>query len=655
VRKVKVMRTTGVTEQADITGKTEKIAALSKAPQIQRGAGEVLRKILLADGSRLTEDKDIYLKILWDANSEIHAILQQAGDLEQARNGLYTYTELVERAIFSRGSKLHVLEKATIRECVRVMRQIIAPSNEEVAGFSALCHLWGLARGESGVAETVSNGFLLEFVYLFRGIAGLSNIYDEKTDVLGEIPEFLMLEGREAAIRRTEILDAMAGAMDRFLNRYPSGLNQRVIERRLENKARIIEAIGGSEADWSDYRWHLKNVIKTPDVLIDILDLGNDETAAVKKAIANRIPFGITPYYLSLMDRNRELGYDAVIRAQVIPPDDYVDQLAVHRDERRAVFDYMGEQDTSPVDLITRRYPRVAILKPYNTCSQICVYCQRNWEIDECLSADAMASEERISRAMSWLKQHPTVNEVLVTGGDPMVMEDTKISSLFDHLASLHQIRRIRIGTRTPVVLPQRWTSSLVDLVGRYHEPGKREVAVVTHFEHPYEVTPDAMETVSRIRARGIGVYNQQVFTVWNSRRFESAKLRIVLRSIGVDPYYTFNMKGKEETESYVAPIARLQQERKEEARLLPGLDRTDEPVFNLPRLGKNYLRMWQDHRLLSIRPDGRRVYSFHPWEKNITLVPPYIFVDVSIFEYLQSLAARGEELREYSTIWYYF
>ena len=200
-----------------------------------------------------------------------------------------------------------------------------------------------------------------------------------------------------------------------------------------------------------------------------------------------------------------------------------------------------------------------------------------------------------------------------------------------------------------------RWTDELADLIGSYQEPGVREVSIVTHFEHPYEVTPEAMEAVHRIRLRGISVYNQQVFNVWNSRRFESAKLRVVLRSIGVDPYYTFNMKGKEETEAYIAPIARLLQERKEEARLLPGLDRTDEPVFNVPRLGKNHLRMGQDHRLLSIRPDGRRVYSFHPWEKNIALVPPYYHTDVSIFNYLQGLAARGEDLREYRTIWYYY
>jgi lysine 2,3-aminomutase len=104
-----------------------------------------------------------------------------------------------------------------------------------------------------------------------------------------------------------------------------------------------------------------------------------------------------------------------------------------------------------------------------------------------------------------------------------------------------------------------------------------------------------------------------------------------------------------------MVPIARILQERKEEARLLPGLDRTDEPVFNVPRLGKNHLRAWQDHRVVMILPDGSRVYEFHPWEKNIDAIPPYNYVDVPIYDYLEELASRGENVRDYRTIWYYY
>jgi len=105
----------------------------------------------------------------------------------------------------------------------------------------------------------------------------------------------------------------------------------------------------------------------------------------------------------------------------------------------------------------------------------------------------------------------------------------------------------------------------------------------------------------------------------------------------------------------YIAPIARLRQERSEEARLLPGLDRTDAAVFNVPRLGKNDIAALQDHRLIMIKPDGSRVYEFHPWEKGVALAPTYRYTDVSIFDYLEAMAARGEDPNDYRTIWYYY
>jgi len=234
-------------------------------------------------------------------------------------------------------------------------------------------------------------------------------------------------------------------------------------------------------------------------------------------------------------------------------------------------------------------------------------------------------------------------------------MKDEKLREILSELAKKDHVYRIRIGTRTPVVLPMRWTDELVKLFEEFHEPGRREIAIVTHIEHSYEITPEATQAVQKIRKAGIGVYNQQVFTIENSRRFETAKLRRDLKAIGVDPYYTFSMKGKAETGRYMVPIARILQERKEEARLLPGLDRTDEPVFNVPKLGKNHLRAWQDHRVVMITPEGSRVYEFHPWEKNIKPLPPYNYTDIPIYDYLEELAARGEDIRDYRSIWYYY
>jgi lysine 2,3-aminomutase len=163
------------------------------------------------------------------------------------------------------------------------------------------------------------------------------------------------------------------------------------------------------------------------------------------------------------------------------------------------------------------------------------------------------------------------------------------------------------------------------------------------------------MQAIQRFRSYGMEVYNQLVYTFYNSRRFEAALLRHKLRLIGVTPYYTFNTKGKEETDDYRVPIARLLQEQHEEARLMPGTVRTDEIVFNVPRLGKNYLRAKQHHDIISILPDGRRVYEFHPWEKKLFLVDTYVHKDVSIHSYLRRLKEAGEDITEYKTIWYYY
>ncbi|HDL19605.1 MAG TPA: KamA family radical SAM protein [Bacteroidetes bacterium] len=601
-------------------------------------------------------DYKAYLQRLWEANPEIHALLKNSPDVESARNALYTYLEKKERNIFALDNDLHILEKATVREGVRVFKSIIGPINESRTGVSALQHLHKLAGDENEEADDpVSVGFLLEFINLFRSVIGQSNIYLENSEVKKHIPDFLKMHGRKAAQIRTGILDDLGLTAKKYFKKYPAGLDEEVITWRQENKEKILRYFNGSEEDWEDYRWHLKNVIRGAEPLSDLLDLTNEQKDAIAKAGKNKIPFGISPYYLSLMDANLSIGYDHAVRSQVIPPKNYVDLMTEHKYDRKLLLDFMGEHDTSPTDLVTRRYPLIAILKPFNTCAQICVYCQRNWEIDRVLEPKAMASRKKVDEALTWFDHHQSIGDVLITGGDPLVMKDSQLERILEILAGKKQIYRIRLGTRTPVVLPMRWTDELMKIIARYHEPGRREISVVTHFEHSYEITPEAMAAVQKIRRTGIGVYNQVVFTIENSRRFELAKLRLDLKSIGVDPYYTFNMKGKEETKQYMVPIARILQERKEEARLLPGLDRTDEPVFNVPRLGKNHLRAWQDHRLVMILPNGSRVYEFHPWEKNIEAVPPYNYIDVPIYDYLEELAARGENIRDYRTIWYYY
>lgn len=600
------------------------------------------------------------LEQLWAEDRSIYKILRTSNDVEEARRRLYYYLNELEWRYRSGQVELHPLIEAQALESIRVFKNIISPRNEELSGYSALSYLWRLAHGDEEAMNRVDEGFVLEMIHLFKAINGRPDIYPARYAQGLEMVDFSRIKGREAGIARSKYLDKLFERVWEYIKRYPSGLDPQVIAKRRKNRRRILEYFGGTEDDWRDYRWHFKHVIKGRkgvEHLKNLAKLTEEEAEAVEMAVKFRIPFGITPYYLHLFDLdNASRKEDYQVRFQVLPPLHTVVEMAAHRSDREYFFDFMGEHDTSPHPLITRRYPMIAILKASNTCPQICVYCQRNWEIMEALDPNALPTKKAIDAAIDWFAQHPSMKDVLITGGDPFVLKDDLIEYMLRRLSELGHVVHIRIGTRFPVTIPFRFADETAEMLGSFIEPGKRYVSIVTHVESAYEVTPEMAEAVYRLRRNAVHVYNQQVFTLWNSRRFETAALRIALKRVGIDPYYTFYPKGKWEHKDYIVPVARILQERKEEARLLPGMFRTEEPVFNVPRLGKNHLRAWQDHELIMIRPDGRRVYLWHPWEKNVQPVDPYIYTDiVSIKHYLDRLEELGEDPEDYKSIWYYY
>ncbi len=533
-----------------------------------------------------------------------------------------------------------------MRDCSVVLHNVFSERSEAISGFNAVQAVWDIAKGKTG--EELSPGFYAEMINWVKGIEGRACF-----QFLFEHKENDQLSGREKAVIRSAELDQIGEMVDHKMESYANGLTQKAVQLRLKQKSRILEKLGADENDWDNWKWHLKNVVNDADSVRNLMEIGDAQYALIKRARKEKLPFGITPYYLSLMEEGAGVN-DQAIRAQVFPPEDYVDHMADHRKFGRSSFDFMLESDTSPVDLVTRRYPNVAILKPVMTCPQICVYCQRNWEIEEVMAPHSFAGEAEIETAVDWIRKHPAIKEVLVTGGDPFILPDQRIESLLSRLCEIDHIDCIRIGSRVLVTLPMRITDKLAGILGRFREPGRREIAVMTHIEHPYEVTPDTALAVDRLKRQGIGVYNQQVYTFFTSRRFESTLLRMLLRRVGIDPYYTFMPKGKEETNAYRVPLARILQEQKEEARLVPGLRRTDDAVFNIPGLGKNYLLARQHRDLLTILPDGRRLYEFHPWDMNLVSCDTYLYKDVAILDYLIRLAEAGEAPMEYDSIWFF-
>jgi len=590
----------------------------------------------------------------WNAAPEIHILLKESESLEGAREKLIGYLEALDWTYRRDYDTIKSWDYILLKEAVATLENILSPRNERLAETSALGYLWTAAT--TGDAE-VADDFIDEFVHLFKAIKGQSDVYPSWLMAGLPIPDFERYMGREAAVMRSDYLDQMGARMSTYLTRYPSGLEPGIIARRREHKKKILAELGAREDEWDDWRWQFRHVFKDRkgfETIKRIIRIKPIQEQAIELAIENNIPFGVTPHYLHLMDPEPS-DYDYAVWRQVFPPLSYVENMVAHKEDRELAFDFMREHDTSPIELVTRRYPAVAIIKPYESCPQICVYCQRNWEITSPLLETALAPKERVERAIQWFAEHEQMMDVLLTGGDPLVMSDDRIEHIVRRLSEMPHVRSIRIATRIPITVPQRVTEELCEIFASYYEIGKQTLCMVTHFEHPYEVTPETAEAIWRVKMHGMHVYNQQVFTFANSRRFETAALRIAIKQIGVDPYYTFNMKGKSEIEDYAAPVARILQERKEEARLLPGIFRTDEPVFNVPFLGKNHLRAWQDHELIAILPGGQRVYAFHPWEKNIARVKPYLYTDVTIRSYLQKLKERGENPEDYRSIWYYY
>lgn len=597
----------------------------------------------------INQSKGTLLNLLWNADLRINGILRRAENLADARNNLFDYFNNLERHYFNIFSdkvfnKIHIVERNNAKECIRVFKNIIRTENEKLTNFSALKRLYKLASNPDPILNNISEGFLLEFINLFNGINGKSGITEST----------FILEGSETELskKRTEKLDEYATYINKRMSVFKSGLETEINVRRIYFKYRILEYFNASESDWKDYRWHLKNIIKDINTLSDLVVLSDADKSGLEAAAKYKISFQITPYYLSLFDFSGDSNYDRAIRAMVIPSEKYCKNVFENR-QKKTDMDFMGEKSTSPIEGITRRYPHVVILKPYNSCPQICVYCQRNWEIKDI--DDTCFSKSTIINAIKWIKDNTNISEVLVTGGDPLTLDNNNINFILNELSQINHIERIRIGTRVLVTIPYRIDDEFIEILKKYNVPGRREICMITHFEHFSEINPDVIEAVSKIRKTGISIYNQQVFTYYNSFRYETSFLRKTLKLCGIDPYYTFNTKGKDETIDFRVPIARIEQERKEEARFLPGIVRTDEPVFNLPKLGKSHLRAWQDHEPIMVLANGERVYRFFPWESKVTLVEDYLYRDVSIHSYLKRLQSDGENPDEYKSIWYYF
>lgn len=606
---------------------------------------------LLLEKPQLVIDTGAYLKHLWESNTELKGILKSARSLEKAREEIYAYLERTERQIFGRGQDLHILEAEIIGEAVRVLRDVFSSLREEQTGFSALDCLWKLAtERENELQWELHEGFILEFIHLFRALSGKSFLYRDGQIRRDEKLEFLNLTGRDAARKRSEYGEDLSEMAKRYYKKYPSGMEADVITSRKANMRRIMNHFNATKEDWNNYQWQLKNMIRDLSLLPELIELSEEQKEAVKKTQDLKIPVAITPYYLSLMDRKISTGLDHAIRARVIPSVTYAEKITGQGENRVPL-----ESNTSPISHLIRRHPMTALVNPFATSPQSMVYPQRNWEIEEGLDPDFKPLGAALDEIINWLEENPGVGEIVISGGDIAMLSDAEISDLLERIAELKSICGICIETRTPVTLPMRWTGALLNIIEQYNIWGQRHVSILTHFEHPYEISPESLEVIKQIRSCGIEVLNQHMFTIENSRRFELSKLRNDLRLLGVRTIYGLNGIDGDAARLHMVPLARILQEHREEASLLPGITSTDRALMVLPGIGTNILESCQDHRLIMIKPDGSRIYELHPQDRHVHPIDPYYYNDIPIYHYLQEITARGENPRDYKNIWFHY
>ena len=359
----------------------------------------------------------------------------------QARDCLLDFLFENERRVRSEsGAKMLPLAFNLALQAMQTLKSVFSPRNEAVAGCSAAETIWRSLRRKRDGQRPRTEAFWQEIYHLFLAALGQSKMYKRTRP-----SAFLSMKNSAAGRERSRELDRMGRYIDSWTARYPDGLSRETVDRRDENRARILRFFNARQSDWRDYRWHLRHIVRDAKTLGQLVRLTPSERRAIELARENKLPFGITPYYVSLMDHEPSRKNDHAVRAQVIPPIDYVKQVARIRTECPQSLDFMAERDTSPIPLVTRRYPQIAIFKPFNTCSQICVYCQRNWEIRDAMSPRAAASKTAIRRALAWFRRRTTLREVLITGGDPLLLPDDTIEWLLDEFHNMSHITRIRI------------------------------------------------------------------------------------------------------------------------------------------------------------------------------------------------------------------
>jgi lysine 2,3-aminomutase len=558
---------------------------------------------------------------------------------------------------------------------------------------------------------------------------------------------------RQFTVKSNKFIPAKSTVID-WMERWPSGTDPRIVKLREENRERIINILikkidEGLINDlkykfkpnltqeqkfmqmldwWNDSLFHLRFAVRSPDLLNELLDfsLDPDTMKILYDAEKQGIPFFVNPYYLSLLHVRVPyfaIGTDLAIRHYVVYSKELVDEFGSIVAWEKEDKVESGKPNAAgwilpAVHSVHRRYPEVAILIPATmgrACGGLCSSCQRmydfqngnlNFNLDKLRPDETWT--ERLERYLEYFENDSQLRDILITGGDALMSSDSSLEHILNSVYEMAErkrkanieradsekyaeIKRIRLGTRLPVYLPQRITDDLVKVLSEFREKalmsGIQQFFIQTHFESPMEITPESKSAIQKLISAGWIITNQLVFTAAASRRGHTAKLRQVLNDIGVLTYYTFSVKGYMENQFNFATNARAVQEQIEEKVIgkipekyhdcikefaldsnninlqinalrkesgLPFLA-TDRNVLNMPGVGKSLT-----FRCIGITRYGRRILEFeHDETRNhspiIEKMDKIIIVESkSMSEYIRQLEDLGEKSEDYENVWGY-
>lgn len=279
-----------------------------------------------------------------------------------------------------------------------------------------------------------------------------------------------------------------------------------------------------SSAEWNDWHWQIRNRICDLDTLKQLINLSEDEIAAIGFS-ANGLPLNITPYYASLIDRDNP---EHPVRKAIIPVT--AERITSYGEAE----DPLGEDSDSPVHGLVHRYPDRVLFLVTDFCSSYCRYCTRSRMVGG--NHRSVSDKSRWEKSINYIAENKSVRDVLLSGGDPLTLSNESLEWLLSSLRKIDHVEMIRIGTKVPVVLPQRITPTLTRMLKKYHP-----LWMSIHFMHPEELTAETTQACERLADAGIPLGSQTVLLGGINDNVDTIKALVHgLLKVRVKPYYLY-------------------------------------------------------------------------------------------------------------------